>query len=159
MKKVLLISLFTLLAVTAPFAAAEAQNIALGERVPDLKVSSWLRGQKPAANTKLTYIEFFHSSNKSSLSSLAKLKALADKSAGQMQVVVVTQEKEEVVAPLLAKYLSSNVSVAMDPDGKIFSAFGVQYVPFGVLVNTKSRALWLGNSQQLTPEIIVKSSK
>lgn len=46
MKKVLLILLF---AALLPFAAADAQNIALGERVPELKVPAWLDGQKPAA--------------------------------------------------------------------------------------------------------------
>ena len=43
--------------------------------------------------------------------------------------------------------------------GRIFSAFNVQYVPFGVLVDSRNRALWMGNSLQLTPEIIEKSSK
>lgn len=41
----------------------------------------------------------------------------------------------------------------------LFSAFNVQYVPFGVLVDSRNRALWMGNSLQLTPEIIEKSSK
>ena len=43
--------------------------------------------------------------------------------------------------------------------GSGLAAFGVQYVPFGVLVDSKNRALWQGNSLQLTPEIIEKSSK
>ena len=59
MKKVLLILLF---AALLPFAAADAQNIALGERVPELKVPAWLDGQKPAATPRLTYVEFFQSS-------------------------------------------------------------------------------------------------
>ena len=46
-----------------------------------------------------------------------------------------------------------------DTGGRIFSAFNVQYVPFGVLVDSRNRALWMGNSLQLTPEIIEKSSK
>ena len=49
MKKVLLILLF---AALLPFAAADAQNIALGERVPELKVPAWLDGQKPAATPR-----------------------------------------------------------------------------------------------------------
>ena len=42
MKKVLLT---LLLALALPVAAAEAQNIALGERVPEVKVPAWLRGE------------------------------------------------------------------------------------------------------------------
>ena len=53
MKKILLI---LLLAALLPFAAADAQNIALGERVPELKVPAWLDGQKPAATPRLTYV-------------------------------------------------------------------------------------------------------
>jgi len=69
------------------------------------------------------------------------------------------KEKEDKIGPLLRPYLSPQISVAIDAGGKIFTAFGVQYVPFGVLVDSKNRALWQGNSLHLTPEIIDKSSK
>lgn len=72
---------------------------------------------------------------------------------------VVTRENEEKIAPLLSPFLSRHISVALDTGGRIFSAFNVQYVPFGVLVDSRNRALWMGNSLQLTPEIIEKSSK
>lgn len=75
MKKVLLILLF---AALLPFAAADAQNIALGERVPELKVPAWLDGQKPAATPRLTYVEFFQSSNAACITSLKQLRAMTD---------------------------------------------------------------------------------
>lgn len=53
MKKVLLT---LLLALALPVAAAVAQNIALGERVPEVKVPAWLGGEKPAATPRLTYV-------------------------------------------------------------------------------------------------------
>lgn len=71
MKKVLLT---LLLALALPVAAAEAQNIALGERVPEVKVPAWLRGGKPAATPGLTYVEFFHSSNPACTASLEQLR-------------------------------------------------------------------------------------
>ncbi|EFR56924.1 hypothetical protein HMPREF9720_1104 [Alistipes sp. HGB5] len=156
MKKVLLILLF---AALLPFAAADAQNIALGERVPELKVPAWLDGQKPAATPRLTYVEFFQSSNAACITSLKQLRAMTDKLGTKLRVVVITQEKEDKIGPLLRPYLSPQISVAIDAGGKIFTAFGVQYVPFGVLVDSKNRALWQGNSLHLTPEIIDKSSK
>lgn len=55
MKKVLLT---LLLALALPVAAAVAQNIALGERVPEVKVPAWLGGEKPAVTPRLTYVEF-----------------------------------------------------------------------------------------------------
>ena len=152
MKKVLLT---LLLALALPVAAAEAQNIALGERVPEVKVPAWLRGGKPAATPGLTYVEFFHSSNPACTASLEQLRAITDKLGAKLHVVVVTRENEEKIAPLLSPFLS----VALDTGGRIFSAFNVQYVPFGVLVDSRNRALWMGNSLQLTPEIIEKSSK
>lgn len=149
MKKVLLILLF---AALLPFAAADAQNIALGERVPELKVPAWLDGQKPAATPRLTYVEFFQSSNAACITSLKQLRAMTDKLGTKLRVVVITQEKEDKIGPLLRPYLSPQISVAIDAGGKIFTAFGV-------LVDSKNRALWQGNSLHLTPEIIDKSSK
>ena len=156
MKKVLLT---LLLALALPVAAAVAQNIALGERVPEVKVPAWLGGEKPAATPRLTYVEFSHSSNPACTASLEQLRAITDKLGAKLRVVVVTRENEEKISPLLSPFLSRHISVALDTGGRIFSAFNVQYVPFGVLVDSRNRALWMGNSLQLTPEIIEKSSK
>ena len=112
-----------------------------------------------AATPRLTYVEFFQSSNAACITSLKQLRAMTDKLGTKLRVVVITQEKEDKIGPLLRPYLSPQISVAIDAGGKIFPAFGVQYVPFGVLVDSKNRALWQGNSLQLTPEIIDKSSK
>ena len=109
MKKVLLILLF---AALLPFAAADAQNIALGERVPELKVPAWLDGQKPAATPRLTYVEFFQSSNAACITSLKQLRAMTDKLGTKLRVVVITQEKEDKIGPLLRPYLSPQISVA-----------------------------------------------
>lgn len=96
MKKVLLT---LLLALALPVAAAVAQNIALGERVPEVKVPAWLGGEKPAATPRLTYVEFFHSSNPACTASLEQLRAITDKLGAKLRVVVVTRENEEKIAP------------------------------------------------------------
>lgn len=153
MKKIAFLLLF---ACTAVSFDAPAQNIALGERVPELKPSAWLEGKQPAA-TELTYVEFYQSSNKACKTSLDKLKALTEKFGKRLRVVVVTNEKGEVVTPQLSSYLSPVIGVAFDPAGKAFAAYGVTYLPFGVLTDAKNRALWLGNSLQLTEEVIEKS--
>lgn len=101
----------------------------------------------------------FHSSNPACTASLEQLRAITDKLGAKLRVVVVTRENEEKISPLLSPFLSRHISVALDTGGRIFSAFNVQYVPFGVLVDSRNRALWMGNSLQLTPEIIEKSSK
>ena len=105
MKKVLLILLF---AALLPFAAADAQNIALGERVPELKVPAWLDGQKPAATPRLTYVEFFQSSNAACITSLKQLRAMTDKLGTKLRVVVITQEKEDKIGLPIAANLRGN---------------------------------------------------
>lgn len=147
-----------LLALTLPLAAVKAQNIALGQRVPELKVTAWLAGQQPG-NAPLTYVEFFHSSNPGCIESLERLRTWTNKYGTKLRIIVLAQEKEEVVAPLLSPFLSPHISVGLDPAGRIFSAFGVVYVPFGVLLDAKNRAQWMGNSLQLTEQIIDDSLK
>lgn len=155
MKKIAVILLLSLL---LPATRVASQNIVLGQRIPELKFEKWLQGQTPP-QTQLTYVEFFYSSNPACKSSLERLKGITNKLGTKLRVIVVAQEKEELVAPLLAPYLSPRISVGLDPGGRIAEAFGVNYVPFGILLDAKNRALWLGNSLQLTPELIEQTSK
>lgn len=145
---------FALLAIAA--ATAQAQNIALDERAPEPKAAGWLDDREPAP-APLTYVEFFHSSNKASLASVERLRKLAAESGGRLRVIVLVREPEEKIAPLLAPYVSAQLGVGFDPAGKNFAAYGVSYVPFGVLLDARNRALWMGNTQQLTPAIIRQS--
>lgn len=150
MKRVLI---FLLLALTAPFAQAEAQTVVLGQKVPELRIAEWVAGQQPAP-AQLTWIEFFHAQNPASVTSLEKLKALSNKLGTKLRIIVVSREKGEEVLRVLEPYVSPRISVGIDPTGRTFTAFGVQYVPFGVLTDARNRALWLGNSLQLKEETI-----
>lgn len=150
MKRVLI---FLLLALTAPFAQAEAQTVVLGQKVPELRITEWVAGRQPAP-AQLTWIEFFHAQNPASVTSLEKLKALSNKLGTKLRIIVVSREKGEEVLRVLEPYVSPRISVGIDPTGRTFTAFGVQYVPFGVLTDARNRALWLGNSLQLKEETI-----
>lgn len=152
MKKVLLI-LLCALGFTAVGAAA--QNIALGERVPEIKAAAWLDDRQPAP-APLSYIEFFHSSNPACKTSLERLKQFTGKYGTKLRVIVVTKEDVAKIDPLLRPYLSKQLTAALGAE-KGFTAFGATYVPFGVLVDAKNRALWMGNSLQLTEKLIEQS--
>lgn len=154
MKSVLLISLFLL----SGLGCAQAQHIALGERVPELKISGWLEERQPAP-APLTYIEFFHSSNKEGIRSLDQLRSTSDALDGRLRIVVVVQERKEKVEAILRPYVSQRIGVGFDSSERSFANFGVTYLPFGVLTDAKNRALWMGNSLQLTPDFIEKISK
>lgn len=149
MKKALLILSFALASAAG---SATAQNIVLGDRVPDLKVSKWLDDRQPAA-APATYIEFFHSSNPACVTSLDKLKKLTGKLGTKLRVIVVTKEDPAKIASLLKPYLSQQIGVALGAE-KGFTAFGVTYVPFGVLTDAKNRAVWMGNSLQFNEKLI-----
>lgn len=153
MKKIVFLILSVLLFV----GSAGAQTIALGQKVPELKVMAWLGGHKPQATAPMTYVEFFHSSNPACIKSMDKLKELSGKYKAKLRIVVLSQEKEEKIAPMLTKYITPDICVGFDPEGRIFTAFGVNYVPFGVLLDAKNRVLWMGNTLQITPEIIESS--
>ncbi len=154
MKKALLILSFALASAAG---SATAQNVVLGDRVPDLKASKWLDDRQPAA-APATYIEFFHSSNPACVTSLDKLKKLTGKLGTKLRVIVVTKEDPAKIAPLLKPYLSQQIGVALGAE-KGFTAFGVTYVPFGVLTDAKNRAVWMGNSLQFNEKLIEQTTR
>ena len=153
MKKVLLIVLF----VTGIACGAAAQNIVLGERVPELKAAAWLNDREPVP-APMTYIEFFHSSNPSCITSIKRLKALVSSMDQPINIVVVTKEDAEKVASLVKPLLGERIYVALHAD-RGFEIFGVAYVPSGVLVDPRNRALWMGNSLQFTEKTIEQSTR
>lgn len=154
MKKALLILSFALASTAG---SATAQNVVLGDRVPDLKAPKWLDDRQPAA-APATYIEFFHSSNPACVTSLDKLKKLTGKLGTKLRVIVVTKEDPAKIASLLKPYLSQQIGVAIGAE-KGFTAFGVTYVPFGVLTDAKNRAVWMGNSLQFNEKLIEQTTR
>lgn len=152
MKKALLILLSAW--ALAP-SDTEAQNILLGERVPELRPAGWIDNRHPVP-AAITYVEFFHSSNPACLTSLGRLRALAAKNGPGMRVIVVTREDTARIAPILRPYLSERVTATIHAE-RGFAAFGVTYVPFGVLIDARHRALWMGNSLQFNEQILEQS--
>ncbi len=132
---------------------AAAQNVALGEKTPDLKVKSWLDGRTPTQG-RAALLVFFHSSSRPSVESLVHLQALGQKFSDRINVVVVAKESPDAIASILRPYAKGNLTVAFDDNGRMFGAYDVQYLPFGVLISSKGRALWMGNPRQLTEAIL-----
>lgn len=147
---------FLLLLMLMPAIAlnrASAQKIALGERVPEFKNPVWFDGRQPR-QTPLTFIEFFYSPSQASVASLEHLNKLSDKLGTKLRIIVVSKEPADKIAPIVRPLLSPYLGVTMDPEGRGFAAFGVSYVPFGVLTDARNRALWMGNSLQLDERLI-----
>lgn len=144
-----------LLVMAVSLGEAAAQNIALGERVPEIKHTVWLDGHR-AEPSAATYIEFYHSANEMSDAALERLCRLCDDAECDLRLIVVTKEPVARIAPLLRPYLSPRIAVALDTAGRGFELFGVSYLPFGVLVDAKKRTLWMGNTLQMNKQLLHK---
>lgn len=132
--------------------AAAAQNICLGERIPDIQVASTLG--KPVENISTDYVclVFFHSESAPCIEAVNSLVGQAGKYANALSVVLLTRELREQKEAVLKGYAKGNVSVAFDRDGRTFENFGIRYVPFCVIYDGKRRkAQWIGSIQQLDP--------
>ena len=106
MKRVLLL----LTVVFCTLGASHAQNIVIGERAPELKSVTWLASRNPAA-ADLSYLVFFHSSNKGCTASLDALRDLSNKLGSKLRIIIITQEDSEKIAPILTPYISERIGV------------------------------------------------
>lgn len=151
MRKIIVV--LVLLALSLP---ALGQRLIVGEKAPELRVARWLDGSGASAK-KTMLIEFFLSSSEPSLKRIPELDALAKKYPS-VDVVVITREAREKVASLFpaGKYA---FRVALDDEGKTFSGYGVQFIPFAVLQDARGRVVWFGNSSQLTEEEVARAAR
>ena len=151
MKRVLLL----LTVVFCTLGASHAQNIVIGERAPELKSVTWLASRNPAA-ADLSYRDFFHSAYIGCTAARDALRDLSNKLGAKQRIIIITQEDSEKIAPILTPYISERIGVALDHDKKVFGSFGVDFVPFSVLIDAKNRVLWMGNPQSMTSSFIQK---
>lgn len=87
---------------------------------------------------------------------LDALRDLSNKLGSKLRIIIITQEDSDKIAPILTPYISERIGVALDHDKKVFGSFGVDFVPFSVLIDAKNRVLWMGNPQSMTSSFIQK---
>lgn len=143
--------IITLLVVVSNIVACYGQNMAIGTKVSNIVPSEWYGAQLSVQNEPVL-VEFFHTANRDAAARAAELARLAAKYDGKMKVVVVTSQPREIVEDLLNT--ASGYFVAIDTNRKIHLAYGVKYVPYSVIVDSKGRLVWLGNSKTLTDSLI-----
>lgn len=90
---------------------AASQNVALGEKTPDLKVKSWLDDRMPVPGRTFLLV-FFHSTSRPAVESLAHLQELGRKFGDRVNVVVVVRESPEAVGGIVRPYAEGNLTVA-----------------------------------------------
>lgn len=149
--------LLTIIALLTSF-ATRAQEIVIGERVPELRPSEWLGATPAEDDRRATLLVFYHTESQPCVEALPQLEKLA-RTMKDGRVIVVAMEPKERIAPSLARYMSAQFYVAIDQSGRAFESYGIRYVPFGVLVDSKGRAQWIGNPTLATPESIKRNLK
>ena len=146
MKRSILV-LLALWGILGIHSSVQAQNLVIGSRVSELKMSEYLHGTLQKDRPML--IEFFYSASEPCRDRLPELNKLAGDYAGKIDVLVLANEDRDRIIPLL-KGENYAFAVALDDAGKTFNAYGVRFVPFSVLLDTKGRVLWFGHSARLT---------
>ncbi|MBQ2020231.1 MAG: TlpA family protein disulfide reductase [Rikenellaceae bacterium] len=147
----------TLVALVASL-AVRAQEIVIGERVPDFRPTEWLGAQPSEDDRRATLLVFYHTESQPCVETLPHIDSLA-RAMKNERVIVVAMEPKERIAPSLARYMSERFYVAIDLSEKVFKSYGIRYVPFGVLVDPKGRAQWIGNPKLATSESIKRNLK
>ena len=124
-----------------------AQNVAIGEKAPRVKSSdlSIEKGQ-------YLYLGFVHSPSRPCEISAPKVSELIG-SIDQISAILLTREQQGECEQWLIDMFLSGSRVQMGAD-EIFRKFGVDYAPYGVILDHKQRALWQGNPQTLDKDKI-----
>ncbi|MCD8103137.1 MAG: hypothetical protein LUE26_11320 [Alistipes sp.] len=130
---------------------AGAQNLVIGEKAPDLRVSEWLWDNPPAEN-KPKLIEFFHSGSPQCTSRVSDIESTAKRFESGLCVIVLAKEPPAGVMQALGR--RGTYFAAIDDGSRTFDGFGVRYVPFSVLIDGRGKVLWFGNPSSLTADEI-----
>ena len=135
---------------------AEAQTIALGERTPRVKNAKWLNGNIPQ-KCDFTYIEFIHSASTPCHTSAERIHKIINEF-GNIAFVLISHQDASDIDHWVTEYIGPKSGVIVD-DNRIRISFGVNYAPYGVILDHKRRALWFGNPQLLDKRTIEKLIK
>jgi hypothetical protein len=136
------VKLAILIFALCAWGATTAQNVAIGERVP--KVKSF---QYTIDKGEYLYMGFVHSPSRPCEISAPKISELIN-SFDQISAVLFTREQQGECEQWLIDAFLNGSQVQMGAD-EIFQKFGVDYAPYGVILDYKRRALWQGNPQTL----------
>ncbi len=131
------------------FSCGFSQSVAVGDRAPELRVRQWLT-PAPAEGRRVKLIEFYSSANPVCVSRLQLLDSLAARHSDRLSVILVVKDGLGSDVDLKA----ARYSVAQDSDMRIFRAFGIRFVPSGVIVDMRGKVLWVGNTSAINERTI-----
>lgn len=127
--------------------AAQAQNIIVGDKMPDMHVRKWLMDTEPS-EAEYSCLLFFHSRSHLCQRTLGNLKRHISNYGDRLNLTIITKEEYEQAGVALTEHLKERIGVAFDDGGKTFRYFGVKFIPFCV-ISHKKRVVWYGNGALL----------
>lgn len=107
-------------------------------------------------NTDYTCILFYHSQSPQCRKYVTRVKNLTKEAEGKMNVIILTKERHNEAGVTLTEHLNDLTTVAFDDGGRTFRAFGIKFIPFCVICNSKNKAVWCGHAGSLSKAIIEK---
>lgn len=133
--------------------STDAQTIALRERTPRVKKANWLNGNVPK-RCDFTYIEFILSGSAPCRTSAERVHKIVNEF-GNIAFVLISHQEASDIDHWVTDHINPTSGVIVS-DERIRTSFGVNYAPYGVILDHKRRALWFGNPQLLEKKTIEK---
>ena len=130
---------------------ADAQNIRLGDRLPDIPLSNEL----DVAYKDYVCLTFINTESTPCLTAIENIVGIVKEHTPNMELVFVCNQSpgcEQDIA-----HLTEDIkhTMAYDSEGRIFKALGIEYVPYMVIYSTKrNRVEWFGSMRQLSESTI-----
>lgn len=139
--------------MAATASVAVAQHFAIGEKVVRIKeICKYRKTHKPAHQYQ--YIGFVHTTTIPSAITSEDLIAMAD-SADVIDIIFLSKERRDAVADWFKRQPDSRL-VTFTEMGYIFKRYGIEYVPYGIITDSRRRIVWSGNPELLTSTKIKK---
>lgn len=148
-------SILTFIILLSTVMHVSAENLVIGEKVPDMRIQAWLMDMQPE-QADFTCILFYHSESKLCNQSLNRIKQIINDNEPHFNLIIITKEDYSSAGVALTEHLADNIGVAFDERGRTFRYFGVNFIPFCVVCDSKKRAIWCGNGASINQSIIDK---
>ena len=130
--------------------SASAQNIRLGDKIPDISVESVVGTELKLIEQEYTCLIFMHSKCEPCFKAIPDFYNVASTIADRLAIVLITHETREAESDIAKNFEGCYNTIAFDNKSNTHKAFGINFVPFGVIYKTKNRRIeWFGSLQQL----------
>lgn len=122
----------------------EERPLAIGETAPDLLNLDWIKGIPTNIGEKLTLVECWATWCGPCLQSIPHLTSIQTKYSNQLQLIGISQEEKETVAPFvenMGEQMGYRVAVAPD---EVYNAYmeGIPGIPHSFLINANKELIW-----------------